>query len=338
MASRKKASTNRKGTDGFSEEMLEDLRKIYYYLKKTRELDVRLKILFRQGKFEGTYFSAIGQEATTVVPTYFLRKDDFIGPAHRELGCHVVKGNSTRMLIAQAFHRANSEDGGHNHPVFWGYREGHILSPCTLMAAQIPVATGAALSFKMRGMDSVAVAFFGEGGASKGEFHESANFAGVHKLPIVYIIQNNFYAESVPIDLQAGNTDLSKRAIGYGMAGARTDGNDVIQVYGVAREAVERARSGGGPSLIQLDTYRWYGHSEIDPANYRPKEEVDDWIENRDPVKNYERFLLDEGIYSEAEMKKITDDILAEIDDAVEFAESSPHPAAEDALRYVYAD
>lgn len=332
-------SANRKRTiEEYSGVPLEDLRRIYHFLKKTRELDTRMKILFRQGQFEGTYFSSIGEEATTVVPTFFLRKDDFIGPSHRELGAFVTRGYPTRMILAQLYARADSEDRGHNHPGHWGWKDGFILAHCPLMASQIPVATGAALSYELRGLDRVAMTFFGEGASSKGAFHESLNFAGVHRLPVVYICQNNFYAESVPIHLQAGNTDVSSRAVGYGITGVRTDGNDVLKVYKVAKEAVDRARHGEGPTLLHLDTYRWYGHSEIDPATYRPAEEVEDWIKNRDPLKNYEKFLLGEGLYTEADIERITREITAEIEDAIEFTENSPEPEAEISLENVYAE
>lgn len=314
----------------------EDLERLYDLLLLTRTLDDRLRRLFRQGRFEGTYFSAIGQEATTVVPTYLLKKDDFIGPAHREIGAMITRGVPIREVVCQVYARKESPDGGKMHPCTFGHPRYHILVPATLMAMQIPVAVGVALGYRNHRRDNLAVTFFGEGATCKGDFHEALNFAGVHKLPVVFICQNNFYAESVPLRLQTAAEDISVRAVAYGFPGVSVDGNDVLKVYEACREAFQRARSGGGPTLIECTTYRWYGHSDIDLAPYRPQEEVEAW-KKKDPIPRFKRYLFEEGILTEEKEAEIIRRIAAEIDEAIDYAENSPRPDPEDVLKDVYA-
>jgi len=203
------------------------LTKLYRAMRLTRDTDDRMRKLFRAGRYYGTYFSQIGQECTTVVPAFLSKKDDFIGPSHRELGCLVGKGVPIKHMFAQVYTRSTSQDRGVMHPVFWGWTDARQITPCTCLATQAPLAAGAALSYKMRGLKNVAFCFTGEGAASKGDFHETLNFAGVHKLPLIYVVQNNWYAESVPLSIQSGNPDIESRAAGYGIAGVRVhDGND----------------------------------------------------------------------------------------------------------------
>ncbi|MFQ5903703.1 MAG: thiamine pyrophosphate-dependent dehydrogenase E1 component subunit alpha, partial [Candidatus Binatia bacterium] len=167
-------------------------------------------------------------------------------------------------------------------------------------------------------------------------FHEALNFAGVHRLPVVFICQNNFYAESVHVRMQTAVENLSDKAGAYGFPGVSIDGNDVEQVYHACKKAFERARNGGGPTLIECKTYRWYGHSDIDLASYRPQEEVEEWI-RRDPVPRFERYLFEQGVLTEEKKTQIQQQIENEIEDAVDYAESSPRPDAEDVLKDVYA-
>lgn len=315
----------------------EELKKIHYLLRLTREFDDRGRKLWRQGRMEGTFFSQIGQEATTVVPAFFTQKGDFVAGQHRELGAVITRGCPIEKLACQLLSRANSQDKGKLHPNFWGWTEANFLAPCTLMAAQTGVCVGAALSFKMRNMHNIAINFSGEGGTSKGQWHEAVNFAAIHKLPVIFIVQNNWWAESVPIRLQAGNEDISKRAIGYGIEGFRLDGNDVPTLYDFFSEWIPKIRENIGPPIIvQLDTYRWYGHSEIDPADYRAKEEVERW-KARDPLPNFEKFLINEGILTEEQIQKVREKCLEEVEKAYEFAFNSPEPDPEVCLEDVYA-
>lgn len=326
-----------KSTFKITKERKEQLRGLYYKMRLTRDFDDRMRKLFKAGRYYGTYFSQIGQECTTVVPAFLSQKEDFFGPSHRELGCLIGKGVEPKFLLAQVYTKGTSQDRGIMHPVFWGWTDVRHITPCTCLATQVPLATGAALSYKMRGLRNVAFCFTGEGSTSKGDFHESLNFCGIHKLPLIYTVQNNWYAESVPLSIQSGNPDLEKRAPGYGIAGVRVaDGNDAIWMLNVYEEAIERAMSGGGSTLIVADTYRWFGHSEIDPATYRPEGEVKHWMA-LDPIPRFEKYLLNNKVITEKEMEEIKAGILALIDEAIDFAENSEEAPVEFCLENVYA-
>jgi TPP-dependent pyruvate/acetoin dehydrogenase alpha subunit len=314
----------------------EDQRLLFYNLVKTRRFDERCRKLFKQGRFPGTYFSAVGQEATTVGPAYGLTKDDMIAPSHRELGAYVTKGMPLVALLRQMYARANSPDKGKSHPCHFGYPELSIFTPASTVAGQIVVGTGAALAYKIQKKPHVVLSFFGEGGTSRGGFHEALNFAGIHDLPIIYICQNNLWAESVPAKLQSKIEHFADRAQAYGFEGITIDGNDLLLVHTAARKAIAKARDGGGPTLIECLTYRWYGHSEIDPANYRTAAELEAW-KKRDPLELYNKHLERAGIMTLGEREETVIKVDAEIEEAIRDAESSPHPRPEEALDDVYS-
>ncbi|MFH1756200.1 MAG: thiamine pyrophosphate-dependent dehydrogenase E1 component subunit alpha [Candidatus Latescibacterota bacterium] len=310
---------------------------LYTNLLKTRLLDERFRKLFRQGRFAGTYFSAVGQEATTVGPTYGLRDTDLIAPSHRELGAAITKGVPTEKLVAQVYARINSPDKGKTHPVHYGWAPLRMITPASTLAGQTVVGTGCAMGFKIQKNDNVVLAFFGEGATSRGGWHEALNFAGIHKLPIVYICQNNLWAESVPATMQAGITDFADRAKAYGFPGITIDGNDVILVHKTAAKAIDAARSGKGPTLIECKTYRWYGHSEIDPADYRGAEELLKW-KKLDPVPRMEKVLMDLGILTSQQREALVDNINQEIDEAVAICEKAEYAEPEEAYVDVYSE
>jgi len=310
---------------------------LYVNLLKTRTLDERLRKLFRQGRFAGTYFSAVGQEATTVGPTYGLRDDDIVGPSHREIGASVTKGVPLKTIVAQVYARRNSSDKGKTHPCHYGSREKGVITPASTVAGQTVVATGCAMAFKMMKKDNVAVAFFGEGATSRGGWHEALNYAGVHKLPIIYICQNNLWAESVPHTLQSAVEKYSERAKAYGFPGVTIDGNDVFIVHKTAQQAIARARAGEGPTLIECLTYRWYGHSEIDPADYRSSEELAEW-KKKDPVQRAENLLFSLGILTKDKREALVEQIEQEIEEAVAESEKEKYADVEEAYRDVYSD
>jgi len=310
---------------------------LYNNLLKTRLLDERLRKLFRQGRFAGTYFSAVGQEATTVGPTYGLRDDDIIGPSNREIGASVTKGVPLHIIVAQVYARSTSPDKGKSHPCHYGYRPKGVITPASTVAAQTIVATGCAMAFKIQKKDNVAVAFFGEGATSRGGWHEALNYAGIHKLPIVYVCQNNLWAESVPATLQASIEHFADRAKAYGFPGVTVDGNDVLAVHQTAAQAIARARAGEGPTLIECETYRWYGHSEIDPADYRRKEELEYW-KTKDPIPRTEKLLIDLGVLTTERREALAQEIEQEIDEAVKMAEEAKYSDPEEAYNDVYSD
>ena len=310
---------------------------LFRRLVLTREFDARMRRLFRQGRFEGTFYSQIGQEACDVVITFQMRKDDFVGPSHRDLGASIGKGIPLLALAAQVYGRVESPDKGRYtachywHPDFWG------MQPATSIAMNWVAATGAAFGYKMLKKGNVAVAFCGDGATAHGDFHEACNFAGVHALPIVYVVQNNLWAESLPVSLTTALTDLSHRADAYGFPGITIDGNDVVQVWNTTREALERARKGDGPTLIEMKTYRWFGHSDIDPADYRSEDEVQTWMD-RDPIPRYAGYLREKGLLDDAGLAEIQERARKEIEEAIEFVEASARPGPEDYLSEVYAE
>lgn len=314
----------------------EDQRNLYYHLVKVRRFDERCRRLFKQGRFPGTYFSQVGQEATTVAPAYLLKTEDMVAPSHRDMGAIITKGVPLAELLRQVYARANSPDKGKSHPCHFGYPDLNVLTPASTVAGQVVVGTGAAMAFKIQKLPHVVYCGFGEGATSRGGFHEALNFAGIHDLPVIYVCQNNGWAESVPASLQSRIEHYADRAKAYGFEGVTIDGNDLLLVYETAKKAIDKARNGGGPTFIECLTYRWYGHSEIDPANYRTKEELDSW-KRRDPVAAYETYLQRSGVMPMQEREEILMRVDAEIEEAIRIAEESPHPDPEEALDDVYS-
>ncbi len=247
-----------------------------------------------------------------------------------------MKGTPLRLMFAHIYGRKASPDQGRSAPAHCGYAPLNIITPASTIAAQLNIGTGVALAYKMQHKPNVVVALSGEGSTSLGFWHEAVNFAGVHKLPIIFVIENNGYAESVPVALQTAVEDISMKAQAYGIAGVTVDGNDVVAVYSTMREAIERARAGDGPTLLECKTYRWYGHSEIDPAKYRDPAEVEYW-KSRDPIPAMERYLQSKRLWSDRWKEELTAEFNREIDDAIAFAESSPPPAGEEALDHVFS-
>lgn len=312
------------------------LRRLYAYMLKCRMVEERIRLLYRQGRFAGNYFAAVGQEATEVGATLDLLPEDTIAPSHRNFVAHIMKGTPLRSMFAHIYGRATSPDQGRSAPAHCGYAPLNIITPASTIAAQVNIGTGVALAYKLQKKPYLVVALSGEGSTSLGLWHEAVNFSGVHKLPIIFVVENNGYAESVPVSLQTAVDEISTKARAYGIPGVTVDGNDVVAVYSAMREAIARARSGDGPTLLECKTYRWYGHSEIDPAKYREREEVEYW-KLRDPIPAMERYLLSNHLWSEQWKEELAGEFNKEIDDAIEFAEASPMPNGEDALDHVFS-
>jgi TPP-dependent pyruvate/acetoin dehydrogenase alpha subunit len=338
VAEKKERASRSSGTEaGVAELTKAQLLEMYHLLYKCRQVDERARLLFRQGKFKGNFYSAVGQEATHVGTLYGCRKSDWVGPSHRDMVAAVVKGVPTQRIIAQLYARTTSPDRGKSTPAHFGDAEHNIIVPSSTIAAQWQLATGVAFGLKMQGKDDICFAYCGDGATSTGAWHEAVNTAGVHKLGILYVVQNNLWAESVPFRLQSAAKNLADRAAGYGFPGVVVDGNDLLAVYRVAQEAIARARAGEGPTLIECKTYRWYGHSEIDPAKYRPKEEVEEW-KKKCPLARFEKYLKSEGILTDVAQQKIEAEVKKDIDDAVAFAESSPFPDPSELADHIYAE
>jgi TPP-dependent pyruvate/acetoin dehydrogenase alpha subunit len=309
---------------------------LYNKMLTCRLLDERLRKLFRQGRYAGTYFSAVGQEACDIGACYGLRDEDIIGPSHRDIGASVAKGLTISEMIAQVFARNNSSDKGKSHPCHYGSRAKGVINPSSTVASQTIVATGCAMAFKIQKKDNVALGLFGEGATSRGGWHEALNYAGIHKLPIIYICQNNLWAESVPASLQAAIEHFADRAKAYGIPAVTIDGNDVFLVHRTAADAIAKARNNGGPTFIECMTYRWYGHSEIDPADYRRKEELEYW-KTKDPLPKTEKILIDLGLLTVEQREAMVEQIEREIEEAVKESESAPYSPPEEAYNDVYS-
>ena len=313
----------------------DELLSIYYYLRLTRALEERLGILYRQGKILGGVYLSTGQEAVSVGAAATLAPGDVIVPSHRDLGAHLVRGIEPREVLAQYLGRLGGLSRGRDGNVHFGdVGRGDIafLSP---MADGIPVAAGVALGLKRHGKGRVAMTWFGEGAASRGDFHEGVNLAAVLRVPVVFVCNNNQFAYSTPLGRQTRVPDIAVRAAGYGIPGVTVDGNDVLAVYGAVREAVERARRGEGPSLIECKTMRIRGHSEHDDASYVPKAMLEEW-RAKDPIGRYEARLRDWGMLDDEGEAEIGSGFRGELEAAIAWAEASPFPDPAEVEQGVY--
>jgi TPP-dependent pyruvate/acetoin dehydrogenase alpha subunit len=314
----------------------ETKRKLLYYMKLSRDLEHRIeRVLYRQGKIVGGVYVGRGQEAISVATSIHMREDDVVAPTHRDMGIFLIRGVSVRRIIAQYMGKKAGVTQGKDGNMHMGDLKHNVIAFVSHLGDNVPVAAGAALSFKMRGEDRVAFCYSGEGATSRGDWHEGINFAAVHKLPIVFFINNNQYAYSTPIGLQMPVKDVADRAPAYAMPGEVVDGNDAIAVYESAGRAVEHARSGKGPYLVEYKTFRMTGHSAHDDAGYVPKELFEEWAK-KDPIERMQKVLIKEGDITQDEIEQMEKEITAIIDDGVEWADKSPLPAPEDCLEGVY--
>jgi TPP-dependent pyruvate/acetoin dehydrogenase alpha subunit len=309
---------------------------LYRYMRLNRAVEERLVNLYRQGKVVGGLYRSLGQEATSIGTAYALRKGDAVGPLIRNLGVVLVMGYSPRDVLTQYMARATAPSGGRDCNLHFGKPERGVISPISMLGALIPVMAGIALAGRMQKKDIVAMTWIGDGGTSTGAFHEGLNFAAVQKLPLVVVAENNGWAYSTPFRKQTAARCLADKAVAYGIPGEQVDGNDVLAVYDVARRAVDRARGGGGPTLIESLTYRMKGHAEHDAQAYVPPEELEAW-RRKDPIDRHMRVLVESGIATAEELAAIDRTIAEDLDRDVAFAEQSPLPSPEEGLGSVYA-
>ena len=303
----------------------------------TRRYEDRAQELWSKGLVVESLHGSQGQEAIGVGVCFALRPDDVLTPSLRTRAAFLVRGVPVRQFLAGMLGKATGAANGKATAHHMGRPEGGILLGSAIVGAAIPVATGAALAFQLRGEDRVAVCFFGDGSAQRGDFHEALNFAGVMKLPVVYVIENNGYAEFTPIAKHFAGSSLAARAEGYGFGGVTVDGNDILAVYDAAAEAAERARSGGGPTLIECMTYRQRGHSSSHPPTEgRDPAEVESWLK-RDPLDSFRAELDRRGLVDSGELERIGERVDREIEEAVQFAVDSPYPDRGELYRDVYA-
>lgn len=317
----------------------EDVLAMYEKILLTRMIDERTWILNRMGKVH-FLVSAQGQEAAQIGAAFALRpRVDWTLPYYRDLGVVLTLGMTPREIFLGMFAKAEDPNsGGRQMPSHWGYRKLNIFTGGSPVATQFPHATGVAYAAKMRGDDIVVWTSLGEGSTSKGDAHEAMNFAGVHKLPVIFFIENNGYAISVPQEKQMAIENVADRAAGYGFPGVVVDGMNPFEVYRVSKEAVERARNGEGPTLIEAKVYRFEAHSsDDDDRTYRSREEVEEW-RAKDPVLFMKNYVLAHGLMTEEENDALAKRLEAEIDEAVESAEAAPDPDPSELTTHVYAE
>lgn len=326
------------GKNGLDREALHEL---YYWMQLTRQVERALTNLYRQNQVIGGLYRSLGQEAGAVGTAYALRRHsdgtgDVIAPAIRDLGALLMMGAEAADVMKQYLARAGGPTGGRETNVHFSDFDQGFIGLISHLGVMVEVMAGVALTFRLRGEDRVAVAYAGDGMTSTGAFHEGFNLAAVQRLPLVVVVENNGYAYSTPTSRQTAVESFVDKADGYGVRGESVDGNDVIAVYDAAVRAVDHARSGGGPTLLELVTYRRKGHAEHDAQKYLPDGELEAW-EARDPLVLYEARLQAEGVAGESELAAIRERVDQEVEAAREEALASELPAPTDALSDVYA-
>lgn len=305
----------------------DEIKKIYELLILSRTFDLRALSLQREGRI-GTYASILGQEASQVGSAFAIDKTDWIFPSFREIGVYINMGYPLHML----FQYWAGDERGLRTP-----EDMNIFPICIPVGTQIPHAVGAGMAAKYKGDKIAVVVYFGDGGTSKGDFHEGFNMAGVFRLPVVFICQNNQWAISMPREKQTASKTLAQKAFAYGFEGIQVDGNDVFSVYKVTKEAIEKAKSGGGPTFIECFTYRISDHTTADDATrYRTKEEVERWKE-KDPILRLKLFMKKKSLWTEQYHSDVESKATSMVDEAVKISESIEPPKPEDMFIYTYA-
>jgi pyruvate dehydrogenase E1 component alpha subunit/2-oxoisovalerate dehydrogenase E1 component alpha subunit len=319
----------------------DQLLEIYYFLRLTRTLEERLVALYRQTKVIGGLFRSLGQEGESVASAYALergRNKDVLSPLIRNLGSLLVMGAQPIEILRQYMAKADSPTRGRELNVHFNDLEKGYLGQISHLGDMIPVMAGIALSFKMRREPRVGLVYIGDGGTSTGAFHEGLNLAAVQRLPLVVIGEYNYWAYSTPPEKQFAVKDLAEKAKGYGIPAVTVDGNDVFAVYEATKFAVERARRGRGVHFIEVKTYRRKGHAEHDDQHYVPKDVLERWSRENDPVDRYMQRILSADLVGEADLKDLDERVRVEVDRATDACVDEPLPPAESALPGVFAD
>jgi pyruvate dehydrogenase E1 component alpha subunit len=306
------------------------------YMYLMREIEDRLeRKLYRQGKIVGGVYVGRGQEAICVGAGMVAEPDDMLFPCHRDLGLYLIRGVHPRQIFAQYMGRVGGLTRGRDGNMHMGDLKLKIVAIISAMAASVPVAAGAALGMKYRGLDGVAFVIFGDGATSRGDWHEGVNLASVQKLPLVLICNNNQYAYSTPIEKQMACASVADRGPAYGIPAESVDGNDVFAVYEATRRAAHHAREGRGPYLLECRTFRMTGHSAHDPGDYVPRHLWAEWAA-KDPLLRLRRRMTERGWATEEETGVVEASIRQEVDAAIEWADQSPYPDPSTLLDNVY--
>lgn len=315
----------------------ERLLDLYRLMLLNRLLEERLVNLYRQGKIVGGLYRSMGQEATSVGTAYALEEGDLLSPLIRNLGSVLVRGATPRHVFAQYLGRADSPSGGKEAHLNFCLPERGIYAGTAMLSTMIPVMAGMLLADRIQRRNTVGMTYVGDGATSVGAFHEGLNFAAVQRLPLVLVVEHNRWAYSTPSEKQCAARTLADKAPGYGIPGEIVDGNDVVAVYAAARRAVERARAGEGPTLLECKTYRMKGHAEHDAQSYVSREELAAWQE-RDPIARFERVLDDQSLLDAGGRIRIRDEMFRLLDEDLASAEASPLPDPAGAFSGVFAE
>jgi TPP-dependent pyruvate/acetoin dehydrogenase alpha subunit len=306
-------------------------------MRLIRRFEERVNELYLQGRIPSTLHLYIGQEAVATGICANLRDSDYVLSTHRPHGHSLAKGVAPRAIMAELFGKVTGccrAKGGSMHV---GDIDVGVLPAIAIVGGNIPIASGVGLATKMQGAGNVAVAFFGDGAANEGAWHEGMNIAAIWDLPVVFVCENNLYAASTPFSVAFKIEHVADRAAAYGMPGVVVDGNDVLAVYQAGQEAIERARRGEGPTLIECKTYRLCGHSRSDPRTYRSREEEEEWSEC-DPLPRYRRWLQDQAVQTGEQLDGIDEAVEGTIDEAIEFADQSPPPELSELYQDVFKE
>ena len=315
----------------------EKLLWMYRTMMRIRRFEEAAEDAFRNARMRGALHFYIGEEATATGVCADLRTDDYITSTHRGHGHCIAKGGQLNKMMAELFGRVTGYCGGKGGSMHIADLDIGILGANGIVGAGIPIAAGAGLGVKLSGEDGVVVCFFGDGAGPTGAFHEGVNFAAVKDLPVIFVCENNHYGMATTSANSNAGPSIAARAVAYGIHGASVDGNDVFAVHAVALEAIDRARNGGGPTLIEADTYRFKGHTVHDMAAYRAKKELEEWLK-KDPIERFKKTVSTEKLLDAEDMTGIDSEVEREVADAVEFAEASPYPELDSIEQGVYAD
>ncbi len=310
---------------------------LYYWMRLTRTLEERLVALYRQTKVVGGLFRSLGQEADAVGSCFALERRDIMSPLIRNMGSMLVKGATPLEILRQYMAKGDSPTRGRELNIHFGDLERGFIGQISPLGDMVPVMAGVTLSFRMRGEDRVGLVYVGDGATSTGAFHEGINLAAVQRCPLVVVVESNQYAYSTPTSRQTAARQMIDKAVGYGIAAEQADGNDVRATYDATKRAVDRARSGGGVTLVELNTYRRKGHAEHDNQSYVPEGEIAWWEQNNDPLTRYQAVMRSELGCTDADIRAIDERVRLEVDAATEQAERSPAPEPLDGLTGVYA-
>lgn len=317
----------------YKKELVEDF---YRTMLKIRKFEKKVEQVFLDGEVPGFVHLYIGEEAIATGVCANLTKTDYIASTHRGHGHTLAKGADLNKAMAEIFGRKTGLCKGKGGSMHIADFSVGMLGANGVVGGGFNLAVGAAMAIDFQERKDVAVVFFGDGASNRGTFHEAANMAAIWDLPVVFVCENNEWASTTPHGSQTSVENIADRAVGYGMPSIIVDGNNVFDVYKASKEAIERARQGGGPTLVECKTYRIKGHFVGDPEKYRTREEVQERFDNNDPIKNFERDVLEKNLLTRKEMKEIEEQIVKDIEDALEFARTSPFPDEEELFSDVY--